>query len=205
MDVLVDGEVFAPQLNSASVVRDVTDQLRERLTDEKRLVVGILCDGEELAGAVLEKKLDEPLSRFDRLEVRTALVSDLASELLIQTTEMLDQARQVQSEVVELLSQGSTTRAMELLSDCFGVWKNAQECLQHAAVALGLELDDVRFEEATVAEFMSEVAAALRTVRESLEARDYVMLSDVLAYELDPLTERWQRLNEAVLEQIADN
>jgi hypothetical protein len=202
MEVYVDGEILTPQPATDSVIRDVTDQLREQLNEKHRLVVRIGCDGEDVAESDLERTLDAALSDYGRVDLHTALVSDLAADLLSQTTEMLEKAREVQSEVVDLLSQGNNGRAMELLSDCFTVWKNAQEGLQRAAEAMELELDDIRFEEETVTAFMGEVAAALRTIREALELRDYVMLSDVLAYEFDPLTERWQHLNEAVREQI---
>ena len=204
MEVFVDGEVFTPRHDAETVVRDVTEQLRDRLADENRLVISMCCDGQEVSGVRLEEKLDEPLSRFERVELQTATVSDLAADLLSQATEVLAQARQVQAEVAELLSQGNRSRAMELLSQCFSVWKNAQECLQRATEALGLKLDAIPFEQGTVTEFMDEVAAALRTIREALESRDDVMLSDALTYEFNPLTERWQRLNDAVLEQAAD-
>ena len=200
--MLVDGTRLDTDCGADAAISDVVESIRQDWQADDRILVAIRCDDEEVVGEELEEILGTPLSEFGRVEFRTGSARDLAGEVLEQVSAMLIEALEVQSQVVELLGQGSTPRAMDLLSGCFAVWKQAQEGLSRAAEVLNLDLDTVEFEGATVGEFVEELAAALRKIRESLTTRDYVMLADVLAYELEPICERWPRLNGVLLKRV---
>ena len=201
--VLVDGSRLETECDPAVVISDVVESIRKDWQSEDRILIAIRCDDEEVVGEELEEILGTPLSEFDRVEFQTGSARDLAGDVLEHVSAMLIETREVQSQVVDLLGQGSTPRAMDLLSGCFGVWKQAQEGLSRVAEVLHLDLDTVEFEGATVGEFIGELAAALRKIRESLTTRDYVMLADVLAYELEPICERWPRLNGVLLKRVS--
>ena len=200
--VLVDGARLDTDCGTEPSLSDVVESIRKDWQADDRILVAIRCDDEEVVGEELEAILGTPLSEFGRVEFQTGSARGLAGDVLEHVSAMLIEASEVQSQVVELLGQGSTPRAMDLLSGCFAVWKQAQEGLSQAAEVLNLDLDTVEFEGATVGEFVEELAAALRKIRESLTTRDYVMLADVLAYELEPICERWPRLNGVLLERV---
>ncbi len=199
MELYIDGVPRTGEYPGDMQIRDFVEEFRDWFTTENRLIVAITCDGEEIMGTAMEDILDAPVSRYERIELTTSSACELATDLLSSLNGMLVEARDVQAQVVDLLSQGTTVRAMELLSNCFGVWNQAQQGLSRAAEALHLDLDAVTFEDKSAAAFIGELATALRNVRDALESRDYVTLSDILAYEFDGLTERWQRLNETLL------
>lgn len=199
MDVYIDGAALPTEQESDSVIGDVVERFRGRLTANRRLLVAIRCDDRDAAGADIEPMLAEPLAQFQRVEFTTASADDLAADLLEQISGLLAETRTVQSEVVELLAQGSTSRAIELLAGCLPVWSQSQEGLCRATEVLGLDLDTVPFEGAPVADFIRQLAEALASIRDALESRDYVALADVLAYEMEPVTQRWERLNIALV------
>ena len=199
MDVYIDGAALPTEQESDAVVGDIVDNIRGRLAANRRLLVGVRCDDRDAAGADIEPLLAEPLAQFQRVEFTTASADDLATDLLEQISGLLAETRPVQSEVVELLAQGSTARAMELLAGCLPIWSQSQEGLCRATEVLGLDLDTVPFEGAPVAEFICQLAEALSNLRDALESRDYVALADVLAYEMEPVTQRWERLNTALV------
>ncbi len=201
--VLVDGARLDADCGTEPSISDVVESMRKEWQTDDRILVAIQCDDEEVVGEELEAILDTPLSAYGRVEFQTGSARGLASDVLEHVSAMLIDTREVQSQVVELLGQGSTARAMDLLSGCFAVWKQAQESLSRAAEVLNLDLDTLEFEGATVGAFIEELAAALRKIRESLTTRDYVMLADVLAYELEPICERWPRLNGFLLERVS--
>jgi hypothetical protein len=91
---------------------------------------------------------------------------------------------------------------MELLGNCIGVWNQVQESLVKSAGLLGLDLSGLHVEGKKVNDLMEEFAAQLRQVKEALENRDYVQLSDILQYELQDVAPRWQGLLDQVVEQI---
>ena len=67
---------------------------------------------------------------------------------------------------------------------------------------LGLDLSKLQIEGKKANELLDEFAAQLRTVKEALENRDYVQLSDILQYELQDVAPRWQGLLDQLVEQI---
>ncbi len=125
MDVYIDGAVMPAAQESDSVIGDVVERFRGRLAANRRLLVGIRCDDRDAAGADIEPLLAEPLARFQRVEFTTASADDLAADLLEQISGLLAETRPVQSEVVELLAQGATARAMELLAGCLPIWSQS--------------------------------------------------------------------------------
>lgn len=201
MEVLVDGAPYTESCEPGLAIHSVVDRLRHQWAEEGRLLVEVRCDDATISGAGLQAVLDDPLSRYQRVELRTLPARELAADVLRQISGMLEETRHTQSQVVDLLAQGATARGIDLLAGCFSVWGQAQEGLGRALEVLQFDLDCITFEGAPVTHFLETLAAALREIRDALESRDYVRLADVLAYELEPIMERWPRLSETLLRE----
>jgi hypothetical protein len=202
MHVYVDDNPFAVANLEAKSLRQVAQEIRQDLTPRKRMLVAIYTNGELVPAADIDSVLDATAARYERIDFQTAVPQVLAREVLQQARELVAEATPICQQAGEMLSAGQTARAMELLGNCFGVWSQVQESMSRSVDLLGLDLSRMQVEGKKVDQMLSEFAEQLRTVKDALENRDYVQLSDILQYELQDATPRWQSLLDQVVAQI---
>jgi hypothetical protein len=202
MHIYVDDNPYAVSGLADKTLRQIAMDVRRDLAGKKRMLVAIYTDGQLVPSGELEAVLDCPAARYEKIDFQSAVPQTLAREVLQRAREMVVEAVPLGREAGELLSGGQTARAMELLGNCIGVWNQVQESLIKSTGLLGLDLSTLEVEGKKVNDLMEEFAAQLRQVKEALENRDYVQLSDILQYELQDVAPRWQALLDQVVERI---
>src|SRR5882672_1975488 len=158
-------------------------QVLAHLQKDNRLVVHVLIDGQEpdltRMGTVRRETIDG-----HELFIETADPRQLAIEALSEVGEQLKEADRLRIEASDLLQRDAHVKAMEKLSGCFSTWQHAQESVLKTAQLLRLDLADVRVSGRPLTEVVSEFAAQLRQIKSALENRDFVLLNDILTYEV---------------------
>ncbi len=202
MHIYVDDNPFAVSDLAGKSLRQVAQEIRQDLTPRKRMLVAIYADGQLVPSGELENVLDAPAGKFERVDFQSAVPQTLAREVLLQARELVAEATPICQQAGEMLSAGQTARAMELLGNCFGVWNQVQESMSRSVELLGLDLSAMQVDGRRADEQLMEFVNQLRQVKDALENRDYVQLSDILQYELQDVAVRWQSLLDHVLEQI---
>lgn len=202
MHIYVDDNPYAVSGLAGKTLRQIAMDIRQDLAGKKRMLVAIYTDGRLVPSDELEAVLDSPAGRYEKVDFQSAVPQTLAREVLRHAREMVAEAAPLCQQAGELLSGGQTARAMELLGNCIGVWNQVQESLVKSAGLLGLDLARLQVEGGNVNDLMEDFAAQLRQVKEALENRDYVQLSDILQYELPDVAPRWQTLLDQVVEHI---
>jgi hypothetical protein len=149
--------------------------------------------------------MEEAADKYETLEFETGSPWDLATGALEGAGALFGETRGLMTEVVELLNQGQTTRAMDLLANCLQVWHQASESVRRTSQLIGLDLDGVTVAGEPVAGLFSKLGEQLNGVKEALEGRDYVLLSDIVQYELPATTEQWQQMIQVILSRIETN
>jgi hypothetical protein len=182
MHIYVDDNPYAVSGLADKTLRQIAMEIRQDLAVKKRMLVAVYTDGLLVPSDELEQVL--------------------AREVLRQSRELAAEAAPLCQQAGELLSGGQTARAMELLGNCIGVWNQVQESLIKSAGLVGLDLANLQVEGKRVNDLMDEFAGQLRQVKDALENRDYVQLSDILQYELPDVAPRWQALLDQLIEQI---
>jgi hypothetical protein len=204
MHVYVDDQPFAVSDLSNKTVRDVAGEIRDGLLVQKRILVAIFLNGQKspVPPAEIEPTLDSPVNRYERVDFQSAVPQTLAREVLKQSRALVAEATPICRQAGEMLSGGQTARAMEMLGNCFMVWNQVQESMTKSVQLLGLDLSKLDVDGQPADELLQKFADELRVVKEALENRDYVQLSDILQYELQEVAPRWQALLDRLVAQI---
>ena len=71
-------------------------------------------------------------------------------------------------------------------------WQAAQQAIKQVAQLLRVDLDRIQVGSVTLTQALANFANQLRMIRESLESRDYVSLSDILSYEIGQTVAQWR-------------
>lgn len=204
MHIYVDDQPFAVSDLSGKTVRDVAGEIRDGLLPQKRILVAIFLNGQKdpVPPGSIEPTLDSPVSQYERIDFQSAIPQTLAREVLRQSRVLVAEATPICRQAGEMLSAGQTARAMELLGNCFMVWNQVQESMTKSVQLLSLDLSKVDVNGQPADELLEKFADELRQVKEALENRDYVQLSDILQYELQEVAPRWQGLLDQLVAQI---
>jgi len=197
MSVIVDDAPLAVEQIGLRTVGQVLAHVQK----DHRLVTSLLIDGQEpnldQVGVVRQSPLLGHTIYIETVEPRQ-MALDVLAEVEIQ----LGQTDPLRSEAVELLQQGQPGKAMEKLGGCFGAWQIAQESVLKVARLLRIDLDSIRTCGRPLTRLLEAFADQLRQIKTALEHRDFVTLSDILAYEAIHTSLQWSDALAAVRDVI---
>jgi hypothetical protein len=165
-------------------------QVLAHIQRENRLVVHVLIDGQEPDLDHLNAVKQSPL-RGHTLYIETAEPRQMALDVLDEVEFQLDEADQLRAEAVDLLLSNQTIKALEKLQRCFTTWQHAEESVLKTAQLLRVDLDRLKVGDHSFRAVLGEFAEQLKAIRNALENRDFVALSDVLSYECGAMSEQW--------------
>jgi len=166
-------------------------QVLHHITRDNRLVVQVLIDGQAPDLSRLST-IKQSSVEGKTIFIETAEPRRMAAEVLAEVAAHLDQADSLKSESAKLLQQGNHSKAMEKLGGCFTIWQHAQESVQKTAQLLRLDLSTLRVEARSLTEVLDDFRLQLKQIKQALENRDFVTLSDMLVYETTETSSQWR-------------
>lgn len=166
-------------------------QVLSHVQQQNRLVTQVLIDG-LVPDLQQVPQLRKRILTGHTVFIETAEPRAVVLEVIDEVERQLATADVSRNEALDRLRAGEPNKALQKLSSCFGVWQHAQESIQKIAQLLRLDLSRITVSGTTLAGALNAFAQQLRDVRSSLENRDYVLLGDVLAYEMDTTIALWR-------------
>ena len=202
MIVTLDGQRMEADFASADTLQALIDRVRaEHLPD--RLVVSVAVNGQVLLPEDLDARLSRPPAPQDQVDLESGDPRAIVADALRQAAEQLAAAGQAQQEVADQLNAGQVTEALERVGELVGVWQAGQQVVVRCCGLLGEDLTAVEYGGRPIREHFSELAEKLRELRDAFEARDMVLLADLLHYEMPPLCQAWYGLFTHLADTIA--
>ena len=200
MELYLDDERADIKAGPEVTLDDLLDEIKQTLVGTGRIIVGIRCDGNDVTGEVFQENLAKPSNAFERIDMHSAESRTLVGEALDTVGILLDEGTQAAAEVVDLLSSGKLAEAMPKLGDCCQTWGQIHQAICNSALMLGLDLNTFQVDGQPLPEILAVPADKLRQLKEVVEARDFVLLSDILNYEFCEAVESWAKIKDALLD-----
>jgi hypothetical protein len=186
MSVTIDDHPLAADKLGLTTV----GQVLSHVARANRLVVNMLIDGEEPdLGRMATVRAVPLLGRT--VYVETADPREMALAVLDEVASHLAEGDTYRCDAVEALSAGQHSRAMQKLNACFGIWQHAHESVVKTAQLLRLDLTQTYAGGQPINDTLTRFGDQLRAIKSALESRDFVSLSDTLAYEMTDTAEGW--------------
>jgi hypothetical protein len=173
------------------------------LQEKNRLVTQVLIDGTEPDLSHI------PALRSRRLlghtiYIETTEPAQIARDVLTEVIVQMEQADSARRSATEHLVVGETNKALQKLAGCFTTWQTARQAIEKVAMLLRVDLERIQVEGISLTQILLEFAEQLRSIRSALESRDYVLLADILRYEIDQTTQRWFQAIRQLLGLVGD-
>jgi len=201
MIITLDGRPLPAASPPAATLQGLIHGVRETHAGG-RLIVSVRVNGQELLGPELGQALAGPISQADRVDLVSAERQDIVADALRELAAQMSQAAAVSTQVGELLAAGRGPAAIERFGDFLRFWQTCRQAIAECGQVLGRDVTPERIGGRTIDEHLRELAGRLRELRDALEARDLVLLGDLVRYELPPLCDGWHGLLTDLAEAI---
>jgi hypothetical protein len=199
MDIFVNTDPYDPPPDAATV-NDVINAVQ--VGDDDRLIVALRLDGSEVAQDALARTLATSIAAAGRLEIDVDSARRLASQTLGEAANVLEETRDQYVRIAELLAAGKTDDAMALLNECFAIWNTAEQSLRQSSQVAGIDLNAAGTLPEPPAAMIERFGDVLKRVQESLTARDFVAVADLVEYDMADITDSWQCMLVALQQQL---
>lgn len=180
-------------------VEDVVRTLREHLKRRKR---------DNLAG--LQKRLKESVQKslvviadiLRGLKDTAAQSIKTMERALKEGIAQIDDLCKGLEQVAVMLQRGEETKAFQQFSEVVWGVEGIMHAVENAREVFSIDYEQIKTETGTLAEKIMELKSLLSEVVTAFENKDYVMLADLLEYELAPSLRGWREPLNMMLEQV---
>ncbi len=206
MKILLDNVALVVDgLNGSATVAQYLNAAKLQLRGTDRMVFGLRFDNEEVPAAMIDESLARPVAQLKSLEFVSARASQVVADALRETQKALTDSFVGVREAAEALSKGRLAESMERLTDCIDVWGRTHEALVQSGALLGIDFERLSIAGRPMLDWLGDLARRLTEIRDAIEARDHVLLSDILHYELDETLSGWEQMLGGVIQHITTN
>jgi hypothetical protein len=173
---------------------ELVEEVKSAVQRKGRMLVSIQCDGLDVTGTDYPNHLTRRLESYQRIDLHSAEPGTLASDGLDSTAALIDATEQAIPPVVQHLTAGDVAAAMPGLGECTRGWLQVHESICNVAVLIGQNPNDRLPDGSTMVDRLGVAADRLKLLRDAMQDKDYVLVCDVLTYEMPAMFESWREL-----------
>ncbi len=198
MEIYVDDHVVSPATTMGTLA-DVLTEAKNLAARNDRVIASFVCDGLDVSDGDMDAALAGSTDCIGRVDFTTARPEVLVADALTQALGLLEETDEKRQQVVELLTRGEDAEANDGLVFCFQNWSRIHTAVIQALAMLDMDAATLQVNGEGIETVLAEITNQLQQVREVLMAGDKVLLADLLQYEFEQATNRWQGAIEAIL------
>ncbi len=186
-------------------------QLMERVLEKAATagssVLSVELNGEDVTGRDRANLQEFPLEDINRLEITTGDPKHLARSTLYSIADFQGQLLNELQNTTELFRLDNAVRSNEAFLRCLDGLQIFMHTLESCRKLLGLSFEllivpsNASEGERTVAESRRQIFAALDAMIEAQTDQDWILLADIMQYELIPSLEEWRGIIQVLLEK----
>lgn len=202
MIVTLDGQRVDEAFEPGCKLQSVVDRVRGRASAGNRIIVSVALNGRQLDDDVLSETLEQAVEADAQIDLESTEPDDLVERAFRGLAESFSEAADQTDAMAEALKGHDPVQAMHDVGDFVTLWQTAYRALAQCSGLLNRDLTACEFEGRPVIECISTLVDRLSELRGALEARDMVLLADLVRYELQPLARSWHALLTNLAEQV---
>jgi len=199
MIVTLDGSRVEKSFDSGLTLRNLLDEMTSTLPTG-HLVVSVAVDGQTQGEQELQSALLNPLDAAVQVDLESADRTSVCAAALQDAAAAMDDVGRRETEIADLLNTGQVAEAVRQIGELVQTWQACRDVVVQCSGLLGQDLTQVEFDGRRVDAFFDELVGQLRQVRDALDARDMVLLADLMHYEMPDVCGTWG----AMLRSLAD-
>ncbi len=201
MIVTLDGQRLSSSIAPDCTLEDLIQQVRAAHDD--CLIVSVALNGQTLGDSDLQSRLPQPVAADMQIDLESGQPIQLVGDALRGLGLEYAAAGDHLASIAERLQSGAAAAAVGEISEFIGLWNTCHRVLVQCSGLVNQDLARQTYDGRNVQAWFEEAVNKLAGVRDALEARDLVLLSDMLRYELPPICNSWQQMLNYLADHVA--
>lgn len=192
MEVLVDQRKV--QLET-STVRNLEEVLFKIMADEikgENIITAVIVNGQIYSEKVPHDASRVPIKDIQTLEIQTMSTEEVAWHFLIQSAKQIDRLIENARSVAELFRIADEGEANEEYASFLESLRLFLQMVNETQAILHLPLNRIPFQGEPVEKKIQGLSALIDRMHQVQKDEDWVMLADLLEYELVPALDEWK-------------
>lgn len=182
---------------SLSTLSDALSWVDDNLP-QGRVVIRVELDGEAVDGPDLSRAKSTSI-KDKSVSVLTGDRKELSLTLLGKLAALIEWLSPQHKDVAGLLESGQTAPALDRLGGILSAWQQIQQAYGNLAKMVGISLKTLPVHDLNGEAVVDEFCRQLAEIQTALQNHDFVLLADILQYEMDGAVANWIALLEATL------
>jgi len=200
MEVYLDGKPLEGGVAGVNL-QDMLQTLMDSSLGQDRTLSEVRINGQPFEEAKLGTATALPRERIERLEVETLDARQVATHFLSAAGQYLSAIVASVERVAELLRVSDESEAMEHYLATLESLQLFMQVLQTTRDALGLDFEAMVAEGLSLEQRLARLAGLMQELLSAQEQEDWVLLADVMQYDLCEQLNDWRRLMPLLREQ----
>ena len=192
--VIINEEEKNFDTSSCDTLKKLYENLLEEFATQETHVTKIKLNGEELSEVEIEKRGDLPISDIESLELIILTVPEIALNNINNAMEYLDKLITAVNKVSNLFRTKSAEEANKSYLQCIEGLTWFHEVVGNINNIYKKDLDKLDFGSKSNEDLQEQLLSITKEISNSQSKKDWVMLADLLEYELIPCLKEWESL-----------
>ncbi len=176
-------------------LEDVIAEISERFIPSGQQVFQVHVNGEFFSERYPRESRYMELGEISRLEVKTVSDADMARFILHESVRQAGTLLKAIEQSASLFRVGSDEEANHYFAQILEALRWLLQTGENASQVLKLDLVKASPDQnVSMPRFLRDLQDLLEEMQEFAEDQDYVMLADLMEYELLPMVQGWQRI-----------
>lgn len=193
MEVLVDGKALIGEFTGENLL-ELLQGISDAHLGDDLAIRELLINGDPYEENVHGSPESVLLGGIQRLEIETISSRDLALGFLESYQPVLDTLAQATEKVAELFRVGDEQQANEEYLQFLEALELLLESMQRVTNALNLDMAHVTHDGVSARERLDRLSELTGEMLSAQEEDDWVLLADLMQYDLKPEFEAWSQL-----------
>lgn len=204
MRLYLDGQEEKIEFKPECSLGQMIDQICSQKIPGDRVITQIRVNGEELLEDENGLYPDIPGDVVDSLELKTGLAEEMAKQGLSHARDYLEKLNPGIEKTAELFRTGADAKALDQYGRCMDGINWFIQILEGARQVMGLDYKIIHFNKVSVHAYLENLHENIREMLKVQCDEDWVMLSDLLEYEMLPMMDGWKEILPLIEEAARD-
>lgn len=197
--IIIDGNKTDMQIKNFSNLEEILLYAASDSLLENRIVTDVLLNDELFSELYPHQAEDIPTNEINSVEIRSIPFGEMAYNITEELLKVSNFISVGSKEVAQHFRKGEDDEGLELFQDLLDVIRDFMTMVSV------LRTDFIVTNDSVFADCSEQISSLLSEMTDVLEQEDWIMLADLLEYELIPACERWNIIIEELRKAIENN
>jgi hypothetical protein len=185
--IIIDGRESSLHINNFANLEELLISVQESHL-ENRIVTDVLVNDENFSELYPHQAEDIDSDELRSIEIRSVPYDEMAMNVTEELYKVTDIINTGSRRVADLFRQADDNEALELFQDVLEVIRNFMGMVNVLRNDFSISVSSEFVEK------VEQTSALLSEISDVLENEDWILLSDLLEYELVPVCEAWKSI-----------